>query len=83
METSAIAAVTRFMTEGRLRHGELAAVEVAPALWEQAMEEVAAAGGEVGFDYFVVDGVQVRQLADDDAQAAFILADTHRRETLT
>lgn len=83
METTAVSAVSQFINEGRLRHGELAAVEVAPELWEQVMEEVAAAGGEVGFEHCVVDGTPVRQLADDDARAVFVLAGSGRRETLT
>ncbi len=82
MEATAITAVSQFITEGRLRHGDLAAVEVRPELWEQAMDEVAAAGGEVGFDHCVVDGVEVRRLADD-TEAAFIVAGTGRRETLS
>ena len=83
MEATAITAVSQFINEGRLRHGDIVAVEVQPALWEQAMDEVTEAGGELGFDHCVVDGIQVRQLSDDEAEAAFILADSNRRETLT
>jgi hypothetical protein len=80
---TAITAVTQFINEGRLRYGDVEAVQVAPDLWEQAMDEVTAAGGAVGFDHCMVDGVRVEQLADQGAQAAFILAGTGRRETLT
>jgi hypothetical protein len=82
MDPTAITAVSQFINEGRLRHGDLAAIEVTPKLWEQAMDEVAAAGGEVGFDHCVVDGVAVRAL-DDESEAAFILAGSGRCETLT
>lgn len=82
METSAISVVSQFINEGRLRYGALDAVEVSPALWEQAMDEVAAAGGEVGFDHCVVDGVRVRQLAGEEDEAAFVVAGSRRRETL-
>jgi hypothetical protein len=83
MEATAITAVSQFITEGRLRHGDLDAVEVAPDLWEQAMDEVAAAGGEIGFDHCVVDGVAVRALRDGEGEAAFVVAGSDRRETLS
>lgn len=82
MDTTAISAVSQFINEGRLRHGELTAVEVPAELWEQVMDEVAGAGGDVGFEHCVVDGVEVRVLQDDGADAAFIVAGSGRRETL-
>ena len=82
MEATAIMAVSQFINEGRLQYGDLEAVEVQPALWEQAMDEVTEAGGEVGFDHCVVDGIKVCQLTDDAAEAAFILADSGQRATL-
>ena len=82
MEATAITAVSQFINEGRVQHGDLEAIEVQPELWEQAMDEVTEAGGEIGFEHCVVDGIQVRQLAGGKAQAAFILAGSGRRETL-
>jgi hypothetical protein len=82
MTTTAITAVSAFLNEGRLRHGDLAAVEVETSLWEQGMDEVSAAGGEVGFDYFVIDGVRVRPLTDGDTEAVFVLEGSSRREPL-
>jgi hypothetical protein len=83
MQTTAITAVTQFINEGRVRYGDLETVEVAPELWEQAMDEVTEAGGVVGFDHCMVDGVRVEQLRDDHAQAAFVLSASGRRETLS
>jgi hypothetical protein len=82
MEATAITAVSQFLNEGRLRFGPIDGLEVAEELWEQAMDEVTAAGGEVGYDHCMVDGVAVRQLPPgQSAQAAFVLPDG-RRETL-
>lgn len=67
-----ITIVTQLITEARMRFGELDALEVPAELWEQAMDEVADAGGEVGIDYCRVDGVAVRLAAqplDERVQA--------------
>jgi hypothetical protein len=83
MQTTAITAVTQLINEGRVRYGDLATVEVPPELWEQAMDEVTEAGGAVGFDHCMVDGVRVEQVRDVDAPAAFVLSGSGRRETLS
>ncbi|HEY8341213.1 MAG TPA: hypothetical protein VIK95_15190 [Egibacteraceae bacterium] len=64
METTSTSLVSRIIEEGRHVFGDLDAVEVPRDLWEQVMDEVAAAGGEVGFDACTVDGVRVRARPD-------------------
>ena len=59
------------INEGRTRFGTVEAVDLPRSTWEEVMEEVTAAGGDVGFDYCVVDGCSVRgTLPDDDRRAA-------------
>lgn len=69
-----ITIVSQLIAEAQLRFGRLEALEVPEALWEPAMDEVADAGGEVGLDYCLVDGVAVRMadapLGDDVAALA-------------
>lgn len=75
--TTATAVVSQLIGQGRQRFGvaEVEAVEVPRELWEQVLDEVAAAGGEVGFDHCVVDGVAVRAQPDgDDRPAVFHVA---------
>lgn len=67
-----ITVVSQLITEAQMRFGPLDALEVPTELWEPAMDEVADAGGEVGLDYCLVDGVAVRMASrplDDDVQA--------------
>lgn len=69
---NAITVVSQLIAEAHLRFGKVAAVEVPESLWEQAMDTVAEAGGEVGLDYCLVDGVAVRMAAEplaEDVQA--------------
>jgi hypothetical protein len=80
---TAITAVSQLVTEGTLRYGALTAVELPADLWEQVMEEVAAAGGQVGFEHCVVDGVAVRPLPDGEDAVVFVVAGTGRRETMS
>lgn len=69
--------VTQLINEARTRFGDVYAVALPRATWEEIMDEVAASGGEVGFDYCVVDGVRVRgDLADDDRRGAVYRTET-------
>ncbi|MPZ89314.1 MAG: hypothetical protein GEU81_14850 [Nitriliruptorales bacterium] len=70
-QTTAISVVSQLVNEGRLQFGDLDRVDVPHQLWEQVMDEVAAAGGQVGFDTCVVDGVAVGagQLPSGEAAA--------------
>ena len=74
---------TLMINEGRTRFGRLDAVDLPRSTWEEVMEEVTAAGGEVGFDYCMVDGCRVRgTLPDDDRRAAVHLPDAEEPEYL-
>jgi len=67
-----ITVVSQLITEAQMRFGPLDALEVPEELWEPAMDEVADAGGEVGLDYCLVDGVAVRMIEQplgEDVQA--------------
>jgi hypothetical protein len=62
---------THVINQGRTLFGTIHAVALPRSTWEEVMEEVTASGGEVGFDYCVVDGVRVRgDLSDDDRRGA-------------
>lgn len=75
--------VTQVINEARTRFGDVYAVALPHGMWEGIMDEVAASGGEVGFDYCVVDGVRVRgDLADDDRRAAVYRTETDQPEYL-
>ena len=68
---------TNVINEARTRYGDVDAIALPRSTWEEVMEEVTASGGEVGFDYCVVDGVRVRgDLADDDRRGAIYRAST-------
>ncbi len=70
--TTATAVVSQLLARARQRLGPVQSASVPQQLWEQMLEEVAAAGGDVGFDHCVVDGVTVRSLpAGDDSAATF------------
>lgn len=72
---------TQIINEGRTRHGRIDAVGLPRAMWEAVMEEVTASGGEVGFDYCVVDGVRVRgDLPDHDRRGAIYPPDADQPE---
>lgn len=74
---------TQMINEGRTRFGRLEAVDLPQSMWEEVMEEVTAAGGDVGFDHCVVDGCVVRGgLPDDDRRAAIRLPDREEPEYL-
>lgn len=67
MESTATTLVTALINEGRQQHGRIDAVVVSDDLFEQVQAEVVDAGGDVGFDSCVVDGVTVTGgLAADD-----------------
>lgn len=59
MEATATTIVTALINEGRQQYGVLEAIEVPQELLDQVMDEVVEAGGDVGFDSCVVDGVTV------------------------
>lgn len=67
-----ITVITQLINEARVRFGEVEAIAVPDALWEPAMEEVADAGGQIGLDHCVVDGIEVRRLGGDQAEAAAV-----------
>lgn len=64
METTSTGLVSRIIDEGKQTFGSLDAVQVPRQLWEQVMDEVTAAGGEVGFESCSVDGVAVHARPD-------------------
>ncbi|MEX0657945.1 MAG: hypothetical protein WD080_02325 [Egibacteraceae bacterium] len=67
-----ITVVSQLISEAQLRFGPLDALEVPEELWEPAMDAVADAGGVIGLDYCLVDGVAVRMASapfDADVQA--------------
>lgn len=81
-----ITVVSQLITEARMRFGPLDALEVPEELWEPAMDEVADAGGEVGLDYCLVDGVAVRmaeQPLGEDVQALAHPSGSDRLRPLT
>ncbi len=80
-----ITIISNLINEGLLRLGAVEAVEVPEPLWEKAMDEVADAGGEVGLDYCVVDGVKVRLATEDigDATAVFLTPGSTERRPLS
>lgn len=59
MEATATTIVTALINEGRQQHGRIEAIEVPQELLDQVMDEVVEAGGDVGFDSCMVDGVTV------------------------
>lgn len=59
MEATATTLVTALINEGRAQHGSIEALEVPQDLLDKVMDEVVEAGGRVGFDSCVVDGVTV------------------------
>lgn len=63
---------TLVINEGRTLFGSVEAVALPRNTWEAVMDEVTESGGEVGFDYCVVDGVRVRGDLDDDDRRAVI-----------
>jgi hypothetical protein len=67
-----ITVVSQLINEAHSRFGPVAALEVPEALWAPAMDAVADAGGEVGLDYCVVDGVRVQLAADGFDQQALV-----------
>lgn len=63
---------THVINQGRSRFGDIEAVALPRSTWEEVMDEVTESGGEVGFDYCVVDGVRVRGELDDDDRRGVI-----------
>jgi hypothetical protein len=66
METTATTLVTALINEGRQQHGQIEAIAVPSDLFAQVQDEVLAAGGDVGFDSVMVDGVTVTAGATPD-----------------
>ena len=62
---------TQVINEGRASFPALSGVTLPQPVWEAVMDEVTAAGGEVAFDYCVVDGEVVRSAGDDPRGAAY------------
>jgi hypothetical protein len=75
-----ITVLVQLINDARVRYGVVEAIEVPSALWEPVMDEVTAAGGEVGLDYCAVDGVQVRLGTADDRARAHIAGDDTLRD---
>lgn len=83
---NAITVVSQLITEAHMRFGTVEAIEVPEALWEQAMDAVADAGGEVGVDHCRVDGVAVRMAREplaEDVQATVHAAEADGPQPLT
>lgn len=80
-----ITVLSQLISEAQLSFGAVERIDVPESLWEQGMDAVADAGGEVGIDYFVVDGVTVRPLAEapDEAQALVHVAGSDEPQYLT
>lgn len=66
MESTATTLVTALINEGRQQHGRIERIAVPQDLLEQVMDEVVSAGGDVGFDSCMVDGVTVTAGATED-----------------
>lgn len=71
-----ITIVRQLIEEAKFAFGEVERIDVPESVWEPAMDAVANAGGDVGIDYCVVDGVTVRELPDapEDTQAVVYVA---------
>lgn len=83
---NAITVVSQLIAEAHLRFGSVDSLEVPESLWEQAMDAVADAGGQVGLDHCVVDGVSVRMAAEplaEDVQAIVHPGEGHEAHPLT
>lgn len=67
MEPTAMTIVSQLVTDARTRHGADAVrqLDVSDQLLDQAMDQVLVIGGTVGLDHCVVDGVEIRELPDD------------------
>lgn len=61
--------VSQLVTDARTRHGAEAVrqLDVSGELLDQAMDQVLDIGGAVGLDHCVVDGVEIRELPEDEA----------------
>ena len=59
--------VSQLITDARSRFGahEVRVLEVAGPLLDEVMDHVLALGGRVDLDSAVVEGIEVRELADD------------------
>lgn len=74
---------TQMINEARSKFGAMDAIDLPRSMWEEVMDEVTAAGGEVGFDYCLVDGCRVGGgMPDDDRRAAVHLPDRAEPEYL-
>ena len=60
--------VSQLVTDARTRHGADAVrqLDVSGELLDQAMDQVLEIGGSVGLDHCVVDGVEIRELPEDE-----------------
>jgi hypothetical protein len=66
MESTATTLVTALINEGRQQHGRIDRLAVPQDLFDQVLDEVVSAGGEVGFESCTVDGVTVTAGATAD-----------------
>lgn len=80
-----ITIVRQLVEEAKLAFGEVERIDVPGSVWEPAMDAVANAGGDVGIDYCVVDGVTVRELSDvpEDTQAVVYVVGSEEPQRLS
>lgn len=69
--------VSQLITDARSRFGafRVRQLEVAPELLDQVMDHCLMLGGEVGIDYCIVEGIEVRELTTTDPTPRVRLAD--------
>ncbi|QBI18746.1 hypothetical protein ER308_03735 [Egibacter rhizosphaerae] len=63
---------TQAINQARSDYGEVDSVALPQSVFEAVQDEVTAAGGEVGFDHAIVDGIPVHGGIDDDDRRARI-----------
>lgn len=61
--------ISQLVVDARTRHGAHAVerIDVPADLLDEVMDAVLALGGKVGLDHCVVEGVEIRELPEDEA----------------
>ena len=76
MEPTAVTIVSQLIIDARSRHGvdAVVALEVPAGLLDETLDAVLELGGRVGVDRCTVDGVEIRELPEDEPVARAWLA---------
>lgn len=69
METTRTTVVTQLINRARSELGGVEELTVPTELFDEVYAEVVDAGGDAGFDHFLVDGVRVTAQSDDTPTA--------------